>query len=227
MRGEGEEDSVGVWGRDGDVVDRQSAGQGIYQAGTAGGRHVREGDVEASGRQEANYQRGRGGAGNQTASGSVEVIAELEDAGMHQLFVVVAIDADGVIMAAGLEEEVLVIGEGLVHDGGDAIDISEGGFGAQFAIGEEFGEFFFAGQLDFSGAQLTAEGFEINLAAGGQDAHVVFAVGLDDDGFSDVHAGDVFFGGHLLGGEDGAMGEDLVANAVFFEIIGDFHDGAP
>lgn len=152
------------------------------------------------------------------------MVAEFEDAGLGEFFIVFEVEADGLFVGAGLADDIAVGAEGFIHEGFQVEHGAEGGFGAEFAVGEDFGHFLFGGQMYIPGVELRAEFVQIDLAAGGQDAHIVLAVGLDEDRFGDVHAGHVLFGGHVLGGEGGPMGTYLILDLVLIQIFRDLHD---
>ena len=80
---------------------------------------------------------------------------------------------------------------------------------------------------DLAGAQRAAQHLQIDLTARGQYAHVIGAIGLDDDRFGDVHARDMLLGGHLLGGKRRTVGTNFILDLLLIQILRDLHGSIP
>ena len=113
-------------------------------------------------------------------------------------------------MRAGLAQDVVVLLQALVHDRRHVVQVAEGRLGAEFAVGEELADLVFVGQRDRRGVQLPLELAQIDLVRGGQNAHDVPVVGLDDDRLGHVLARLVFDGRQTLRAENRRVLQDLV-----------------
>ena len=115
------------------------------------------------------------------------------------------LQAHGVRVRTGLEDDRLVFGQGGIDVDRHAVQVAERGHRAELAIGEQRAELPLLGEPNLRHAEHSRQLAQVHAVGRPQGQHHRLAVGHDHDDFDHHPAGDVLAGGDLLRGEGDGM----------------------